>query len=87
MAKKGYIKRITKEIDIKCYFANPYCSWERAINENTNGLIRWYLPKGTDFKDVSEEEVRKIEWLLNTRPRKRLNYMTPIEVLTEGHIA
>ena len=85
--ENAHHEKITKEIDIKCYFANPYHSWERAINENTNGLVRWYLPKGTDFQEVSEEDVKKIEWLLNTRPRKRLNYRTPLEVFTEGHIA
>lgn len=71
---------ITKQIGLRCYFANPYHSWERGTNENTNGLIRWYLPKGTDFAKVTKERIRAIEATLNTRPRKCLNYQTPLEV-------
>jgi len=65
---------------VKVYFAHPYCSYERGSNENGNGLIRRYLPKGTDFSTVSDEEVLKIEYLLNSRPRKRLGGKTPLEV-------
>lgn len=64
------------------YFANPYHSWERGTNENTNGLIREYFPKKTDFTMISEEELAMIEFKLNTRPRKRLNYLTPLEVFS-----
>ena len=63
------------------YFARPYCAWQRGSNENTNGLVRQYLPKGTDFRDVSHRVVAEIESSLNDRPRKRLNYRTPREVL------
>jgi IS30 family transposase len=62
------------------YFAHPYCSGERGTNENTNGLVRRYFPKGTDFSVVSEEEIAEVEYALNTRPRKRLGYRTPLEV-------
>ena len=65
---------------VKVYFAHPYCSYERGSNENGNGLIRRYLPKGTDFSKVSNEDVLKIEYLLNSRPRKRLAGKTPLEV-------
>lgn len=75
---------VTKEIGTKVYFAQPYHSWERAINENTNGLIRWYFPKSTDFNQVTSDEIKEVEWLLNTRPRKRLNYRTPLEVFNEN---
>jgi len=61
------------------YFANPYHSWERGTNENTNGLIREYFPKKTDFAKISDAEIRAVEYALNTRPRKRLNYLTPLE--------
>ncbi len=71
---------ITKEIQTKVFFAHPYHSWERGSNENTNGLIRWYVPKGTDFATISDEEVKTIEHKLNTRPRKRLGWRTPLEV-------
>lgn len=66
------------------YFAHPYHSWERGTNENTNGLVRWYFPKGTDFTEVSEEEIANVEYALNTRPRKRLGYRTPLEVFIQS---
>lgn len=75
----GYLE-LERELDIKCYFAHAYHSWERGSNENTNGLIRRFLPKKTDFSKVTEEEIRMIEYLLNSRPRKRLGWMTPYEV-------
>lgn len=64
------------------YFANPYHSWERGTNENTNGLIREDFPKRTDFTTISEEEIAIVEHKLNTRPRKRLNYLTPLEAFS-----
>jgi IS30 family transposase len=73
------------------YFARPYCAWQRGTNENTNGLVRQYLPKGTNFRDVSHRTVAEIESSLNDRPRKRLNYRTPREVLAtllaQQHVA
>ncbi len=69
---------------VRVYFAHPYHSWERGSNENTNGLVRRYFPKGTDFRTVSEEEIAAVEYALNTRPRKRLGYRTPLEVFNEG---
>jgi len=68
------------EFGLKVYFADPYSSWQRGGNENGNGLIRCYFPKGTDFSTIDEEELRDVEWELNNRPRKRLNYKTPQEV-------
>lgn len=65
------------------YFADPYCSWQRGTNENTNGLIRQYLPKGLSFKDVTTERIALIENLLNNRPRKKLNYRTPYEIMAK----
>ena len=59
--------------------AKPYHSWERGANENTNGLIRQYFPKGTDFGDITPEPVMRVQNILNSRPRKRLGYMTPKE--------
>ena len=61
-------EKITTEIGIKCFFAHPYSSWERGTNEHINGLIRWYLPKGTDFSKISDEQVAHIESLINNRP-------------------
>jgi len=71
---------ITAEIGIKCYFAHPYASWQRGTNEHINGLIRWYLPKGTDFSKISDEQIAQIESLINNRPRKCLGFKTPLEV-------
>jgi len=71
-------------LDAKCYFAHSYSSWERGCNENDNGLIRWYLPKGTDFALVTDEQIFMIEYELNTRPRKRLGWKTPLEVFNES---
>ena len=68
----------------RVYFAHPYHSWERGTNENTNGLVRWYFPKGTDFRDVREEDIAAVEYALNTRPRKRLGYRTPLEVFNQS---
>ena len=72
------------ELGLTCYFAHPYCSWERGTNENTNGLIRWYFPKGTDFATISEEAITEVERSLNTRPRKRLGWKTPLEVFSQS---
>jgi IS30 family transposase len=71
---------LSAKLGIRCYFARPYASWERGTNENTNGLIRWYLPKGTDFRTITSEQIARIEYLLNSRPRKCLGYKTPAEV-------
>jgi len=71
---------ITRKTEIKCYFAHPYHSWERGTNENTNGLIRYYLPKGTDFSKITKQQLKFIEKRLNNRPRKCLGFKTPNEV-------
>jgi len=67
----------------KFYFARPYHSWERGTNENTNGLIRQYLPKGTCFRDLTDKHCRQIEEELNNRPRKKLGFATPDEAYDE----
>ena len=68
-----------KQLDTTIYFANPYHSWERGRNENANGLIRDFLPKGTDFKSITKSDILEIESLINNRPRKRLQWLTPLE--------
>jgi len=72
-------KLFTKESKVRVYFADPYSPWQRGTNENTNGLIRQYFPKGTDFRDVSLDEIKEAERRLNSRPRKVLEYYTPSE--------
>jgi len=77
-------EHITKTIKTRVYFAHPYHSWERGTNENMNGLIRQYFPKGTDFAKVTEEEIQRVEDMLNSRPRKKLNYLTPNEAFAKA---
>lgn len=76
--------QVQTEIGILWFFAHPYHSWERGTNENTNGLIRWYFPKGTDFATISDEEIKAVETALNNRPRKRLGWKTPLEAFNES---
>jgi IS30 family transposase len=77
-------KEMEKTVGLCCYFADPYSSYQRGTNENTNGLLRQFFPKGTDFKKVSDVELDKAVALINNRPRKCLNYRTPNEVLWSG---
>ena len=76
-------KLFTKITGVKVYFAHPRSPWERGANENTNGLIRQYFPKGTDFTKVSRYEVKRAQNQLNGRPRKTLDYATPYEVFKQ----
>jgi IS30 family transposase len=75
-------EQLAAATQLDVYFARPYCAWQRGTNENTNGLIRQYFPKGTDFRDVSHRAVADLQSSLNDRPRKRLGYRTPKEILT-----
>ena len=76
-------KLFTKSTRIQVYFAHPHSPWERGTNENTNDLIRQFFPKGTDFKKVSLKEIKRAQRMLNDRPRKALNFLTPHEVFTK----
>ncbi|MBU1091322.1 IS30 family transposase [Patescibacteria group bacterium] len=76
-------KLFTKNTKMKVYFAHPYSSWERGTNENTNGLIRQFFPKRTDFRKISKYKIKKVQDLLNGRPRKILEWQTPYEVFKE----
>jgi len=78
----GHVE-LEQDLGIVCYFAHAYHSWERGSNENLNGLIRRFLPKGTDFRTVSNKQIKYIEYLINSRPRKRLGWKTPYEVFYE----
>jgi IS30 family transposase len=69
-----------KGLQARIYFAHPYCSWERGLNENTNGLVRQYFPKKYDFAKFDAADLQRVEDLLNNRPRKTLGYRTPNEV-------
>lgn len=72
---------IAEALEASSYFAHPYHSWERGLNENTNGLIRQYAPKGTSFDEMKPEDVVSIMEKLNNRPRKCLDFKTPNQVL------
>lgn len=74
--------RLKEVLGIQSYFADPYSSWQRGGNENGNMWIRYYFPKGTDFSTITEGDLKDVEYDLNSRPRKRLNYQTPLEVFT-----
>jgi transposase, IS30 family len=73
-------EQITAALQAPIYFAHPYASWERGLNENTNGLVRQYFPKKSDFARITNAEVKRVAELLNNRPRKTLGYRTPNEV-------
>jgi IS30 family transposase len=79
----AYHKQIAKSLQCDVYFAHPYSSWERCLNENTNGLLRQYFPKETDFNEVSDSAVAKAIKLLNYRPRKLLEFKTPAYVMQQ----
>ncbi len=71
-------------VETHSYFADPYSSWQRGCNENLNGLLRQYLPKGSDLGTITDVELQVIEDKLNQRPRKRLGFRTPEEVFAKS---
>jgi IS30 family transposase len=77
---------ISKKLNAQFYFAHPYASWERGLNENTNSLIRQYLPKGTDFSSTSDKQLAIIADRFNNRPRKNLAYATANEVFAKAKL-
>lgn len=82
----AYHGQMTGALGAQVYFADPYSSWQRGLNENTNGLLRQYWPKITDFKKVSAKEVKAVILQLNDRPRKKLGFMTPAMLMAK-HMA
>lgn len=80
-------RKLTKSLELPVYFADPYKSYQRGTNENTNGLTRQFFPKGTDFARISHQAVARVERLLNERPRKRLDYRSPQYTLAKRLVA
>ena len=78
---------IAKALDADFFFADPYSSWQRGTNENTNGLVRQYFPKGSDFSHLSDSDIGLVTDRLNHRPRKVLAFKTPFEVFNNQFVA
>jgi IS30 family transposase len=77
-------KELENQTGLSVYFADPYAAWQRGTNENTNGILRFYFPKGTDFRKVSVKHLESVVKKINNRPRKCINYRTPHEVMLEA---
>ncbi len=73
--------KIAKHLNCDIYFAKPYHSWQRGLNENTNGLLRRFFPKGMAIGELAAKEIKQAEFLINSRPRKALNFLSPSEFL------
>ena len=80
-------KDLEKELNIQVYFADTHSPWQRGSNENINGLIRFFFPKGTNFKLVSQKEVDDVVDLINSRPRKCLGFLSPYEFIAQKSVA
>ena len=80
-------EKVNKELHCKSYFCKPYASYEKGTVENINGLIRRFFPKGTDFDNISEEQIKYVEDWINNRPMKILNYLTPNEKCRKLNVA
>lgn len=80
-------KDIAKALQADVYFTHPYRSWERGLNENTNGLIRQYFPKKTSFENIKEQDVAFVELRLNNRPRKSLEFKIPAQCFLDSNVA
>ena len=74
---------VAEKLKTDIYFANPYSSWERGLNENFNGLLRQYIRKGTDLRTVTDKQITEIERALNARPRKCLGFRQPVAIFNE----
>jgi IS30 family transposase len=78
-------QQIAKALGMDIFFARPYHSWERGANENTNGLVRQYFIKGSDFGKITDKDINMVQDKINNRPRKRLDFMTPVEFIKQKY--
>ena len=76
-----YHKELSNDTKMKIYFCDPYSPWQRGTNENTNGLLRYFFPKGSSFATVSDNDLRSAVNLINNRPRKRFGFKSPYEMI------
>jgi len=83
----AFHKTIAKQLETNTYFAHPYCSWERGLNEHVNGLIRQYFPKKYDFRNITKQDTTFVENRLNNRPRKTLNFKKPNDIFSSSLVA
>ena len=79
----SYHAALTLRTRVAIFFVDPHSPWQQGSNENTNGLLRWYMPRGTILAEFSQNKLNAIALSLNTRPRRRLDWRTPVEVCTE----
>ena len=77
-------RRIEEELNCDMYFADPYCAWQKGTNENLNGLLREFYPKGKNLERVSEKTLKKNLALINARPKKVLNFQKPVDLFEEN---
>ena len=82
-AEMALYSELVEAAGVRVYFCDPRSPWQKGANENTNGLIRQFFPKGTEFDEVTEEEVRRVQDLINGRPRETLGWRTPAEAMAE----
>ncbi len=80
-------QKIPEALNAQFYFAHPYCSWERGLNENTNGLIRQYFPKKTSLETIDKEHIAYVQDKLNNRHRKSLNFQKPANLFHNSFVA
>ena len=79
----SYHAALTLRTRVAIFFVDPHIPWQQGSNENTSGLLRWYMPRGTILAEFSQNKLNAIALSLNTRPRRRLDWRTPVEVCTE----
>ena len=82
----GIENRLHDLLNVATYFCDPYSSWQKGGVENVNGMIRKYIPKGSDISNYTDEYIAKVETILNNKPRKSLGYKTPKEVMIENNL-
>ena len=77
-------RELEKNLSTLVYFAEPHKPWQRGTNENTNDIVRFFFPKGFDFRTVTDDDIQRVEDIINNRPRKCLGWRTPAEVFYES---